>query len=298
MTGVKAPYCVARYGPKWVRTRTLLSTNSPRWNEQYTWEVFDPCTVITVAVFDNGHVSDKGGTDKKIGKVRIRISLLQTNRVYTHFFPLVILQPSGLKKNGELHLAVRFTCTAWVNMLLQYSKTRLPKMHYSQPISIMQQEQLRARAVALVTERLGRAEPPLRKEVVDYILEVPSNMWSMRKSKANFYRVTSLMSSFSSIGKWIDNILKWKNTFTTLLVHVLFITLVFFPELILPTFFLYLFAVGVFNYRFKPKRPVHLDPRLSQADVAHQDELDEEFDTFPTSKNMDTVRFRYLKLAN
>jgi Plant phosphoribosyltransferase C-terminal/C2 domain len=292
MSGTKAPYCVAKYGTKWVRTRTLLNTNAPRWNEQYTWEVADACTIMTVAVFDNCHVSDKGGTDKKIGKVRIRISTLQTDRVYTHFYPLLTLQPSGLKKNGELHLAVRFTCTAWVNMLLQYSRPLLPKMHYSQPISIMQQDQLRARAVALLTERLGNSEPPLRKEVVDYILEVPSHMWSMRKSKANFYRVTSLTSSLSSIGKWISNIVNWKNPFTTLLVHVLFITLVFFPELILPTIFLYLFAIGMSNYRFRPDRPPHLDPKLSLADVAFQDELDEEFDTFPTSKNMDTVRFR------
>ncbi|KAJ1695782.1 hypothetical protein LUZ63_012480 [Rhynchospora breviuscula] len=296
LTGTKAPYCVARYGLKWIRTRTVLNTTTPRWNEQFTWEVFDPCTILTVAVFENCHISDKGSTDKKLGKVRIRISTLQTDKVYTHFYPLFVLQSSGLKKNGELHLAVRFTCTAWANMLVQYGRPLLPKMHYSQPISIMLQDQLRSRAVALVTERLGSAEPPLRKEVVDYIIEVPSQMWSMRKSKANFYRVTSVISSLSSIGKWINNILQWKNPFTTLLVHVLFITLVFFPELILPTVFLYLFAIGLYNYRFRPSRPPHLDPGLAQADVANSDELDEEFDTFPTTKNMDLVRMRYDRL--
>jgi len=46
-------YCVAKYGPKWVRTRTIFESFSPRWNEQYTWEVYDPCTVLTVGVFDN-----------------------------------------------------------------------------------------------------------------------------------------------------------------------------------------------------------------------------------------------------
>ncbi len=46
-------YCVAKYGPKWVRTRTICESFSPRWNEQYTWEVYDPCTVLTVGVFDN-----------------------------------------------------------------------------------------------------------------------------------------------------------------------------------------------------------------------------------------------------
>lgn len=67
-------YCVAKYGQKWVRTRTILDTLSPKWNEQYTWEVYDPCTVITLGVFDNSHLgSAQSGTayskDSRIGKV-------------------------------------------------------------------------------------------------------------------------------------------------------------------------------------------------------------------------------------
>ena len=50
-------YCVAKYGPKWIRTRTIFESFNPRWNEQYTWEVHDPCTVITVGVFDNRYVN-------------------------------------------------------------------------------------------------------------------------------------------------------------------------------------------------------------------------------------------------
>lgn len=49
-------YCVAKYGQKWVRTRTITDSFNPRWNEQYTWEVYDPCTVLTVGVFDNRYV--------------------------------------------------------------------------------------------------------------------------------------------------------------------------------------------------------------------------------------------------
>lgn len=50
-------YCVAKYGPKWIRTRTIFESFNPRWNEQYTWEVYDPCTVLTVSVFDNRYTS-------------------------------------------------------------------------------------------------------------------------------------------------------------------------------------------------------------------------------------------------
>ena len=55
-------------------TRTIVDNFMPKWNEQYIWEVFDPYTVITVGVFDNGHIHGgaRGTEDARIGKVRIR----------------------------------------------------------------------------------------------------------------------------------------------------------------------------------------------------------------------------------
>ncbi|KAJ3677995.1 hypothetical protein LUZ60_001798 [Juncus effusus] len=297
------PYCVAKYGSKWIRTRTLLSTLAPQWNEQYTWEVFDPCTVITIAVFDNCHIG--GGShnghelrDQRIGKVRIRLSTLETDRVYTHFYPLLVLQPSGLKKTGELHLAVRFTCTAWVNMVALYGRPLLPKMHYVQPISVAQLDWLRHQAMQIVAMRLGRAEPPLRREIVEYMLDVDSHMFSLRRSKANFYRIISLFSGFAAAGKWYDMVRNWRNPITTVLVHVLFVILVCYPELILPTIFLYLFLIGIWNYRFRPRHPPHMDTKLSHAEMTNPDELDEEFDTFPTSRAADIVRMRYDRMRS
>lgn len=292
------PYCVAKYGAKWVRTRTLLNTLAPQWNEQYTWEVFDLCTVLTVAVFDNCQVAGGDDKDQRIGKVRIRLSTLENDRVYTHYYPLMVLTPSGLKKTGELHLAVRFTCTAWANMLAMYGKPLLPKMHYSNPISVLQLDYLRFQAMQMVATRLSRAEPPLRREVVEYMLDVDSHMFSLRRSKANFYRVTSLFSGVVAVGKWFDGICKWKNPMTTILVHVLFLILVCYPELILPTVFLYLLVIGLWNYRRRPRKPPHMDTVLSQAERAHPDELDEEFDTFPTTKPGDVVRMRYDRLRS
>jgi len=294
-------YCVAKYGAKWVRTRTALNTLAPRWNEQYTWEVFDPCTVLTVAVFDNtyclgGEAASK--PDQRVGKVRVRLSTLEIDRVYTHLYPLMALSPSGLKKTGELHLAVRFTCTAWANMLGMYGRPLLPKMHYTHPISVLQLDYLRFQAMQMVAARLGRAEPPLRREVVEYMLDVDSHMFSLRRSKANFYRVTSLFSGAVAVARWMDGICKWKNPLTTVLVHVLFLILVCYPELILPTVFLYLFMIGAWNYRRRPRKPPHMDTVLSHAELAHPDELDEEFDTFPTSKPGDVVRMRYDRLRS
>ncbi|CAN1278230.1 FT-interacting protein 1 [Linum perenne] len=294
-------YCVAKYGLKWVRTRTIVDNFNPKWNEQYTWEVYDPCTVITLGVFDNCHLGGSDGgskNDSKIGKVRIRLSTLETDRIYTNSYPLLVLQPSGLKKTGELQLAVRFTCLSLAHMIYLYGHPLLPKMHYLHPFTVNQLDSLRYQAMRIVATRLGRAEPPLRKEVVEYMLDVDSHMWSMRRSKANFFRIVSLFSGIISISKWLGEVCKWKNPVTTVLVHVLFFILICYPELILPTMFLYMFLIGVWNFRYRPRHPPHMDTKLSWAEGVNPDELDEEFDTFPTSKAQDVVRMRYDRLRS
>jgi hypothetical protein len=300
--GTTDAYCVAKYGQKWVRTRTIIDSFTPKWNEQYTWEVFDPCTVITIGVFDNCHLhgGDKpgGARDSRIGKVRIRLSTLETDRVYTHSYPLLVLHPNGVKKMGEIHLAVRFTCSSLLNMMHMYSQPLLPKMHYIHPLTVSQLDSLRHQATQIVSMRLSRAEPPLRKEIVEYMLDVGSHMWSMRRSKANFFRIMNVFGGLIAVGKWFDQICNWKNPITTVLIHILFIILVLFPELILPTIFLYLFLIGVWYYRWRPRHPPHMDTRLSHAESAHPDELDEEFDTFPTSRPPDIVRMRYDRLRS
>ncbi|XWS35479.1 hypothetical protein CRYUN_Cryun20dG0001000 [Craigia yunnanensis] len=296
-------YCVAQYGQKWVRTRTILDTFNPKWNEQYTWEVYDPCTVITMGVFDNSHLGggekptgSNAARDSRIGKVRIRLSTLEANRIYTHSYPLLVLHPHGVKKMGELQLAVRFTTLSLANMIYIYGHPLLPKMHYLHPFTVNQVDNLRYQAMSIVAIRLGRAEPPLRKEVVEYMLDVDSHMWSMRRSKANFFRIISLLSGMISVGQWFGDVRNWKNPVTSVLVHVLFLILIWYPELILPTLFLYMFLIGIWNYRFSPRYPPHMDTKLSWAEAVNPDELDEEFDTFPTSKPHDVVRMRYDRL--
>ncbi|KAH7570692.1 hypothetical protein JRO89_XS05G0157800 [Xanthoceras sorbifolium] len=298
-------YCVAKYGQKWVRTRTILDTFNPKWNEQYTWEVYDPCTVITMGVFDNCHLgggekptAGGGARDSRIGKVRIRLSTLEAHRIYTHSYPLLVLHPHGVKKMGELQLAVRFTTLSLANMIYVYGHPLLPKMHYLHPFTVNQVDNLRYQAMGIVAVRLGRAEPPLRKEVVEYMLDVDSHMWSMRRSKANFFRIMSLLSGLFSISRWFSDVCNWRNPITSVLVHILFLILIWYPELILPTLFLYMFLIGLWNYRFRPRHPPHMDTKLSWAEAVHPDELDEEFDTFPTSKPHDIVRMRYDRLRS
>ncbi|XP_052170169.1 FT-interacting protein 3-like [Diospyros lotus] len=300
--GTADTYCVAKYGHKWVRTRTIIDSLNPKYNEQYTWEVFDPATVLTVGVFDSSQLGEKGSNggnrDMRIGKVRIRISTLETGRVYTHSYPLLVLHPSGVKKMGELHLAIRFSCASMMNMMFLYSRPLLPKMHYVRPLTMAQLEMLRHQAVNIVAARLSRSEPPLRKEVVEYMTDAHSHLWSMRRSKANFFRLMTVFNGLFAVGKWFGEVCMWRNPITTALVHVLFVMLVCFPELILPTVFLYMFLIGLWNYRYRPKYPPHMNMRISYADGVPPDELDEEFDSFPTSRAPDLVRMRYDRLRS
>lgn len=297
--GTTDAYCVAKYGQKWVRTRTVIDSLTPRFNEQYTWEVFDPSTVLTIGVFDNTQLeNDSNSKDVRIGKIRIRISTLETGRVYTHSYPLLVLHPSGVKKMGELHLAIRFTSTNMMNMMYMYSKPLLPKMHYVRPLTVIQLEMLRHQAVGIVAARLSRAEPPLRREIVEYMTDANSHLWSMRRSKANFFRLMSVFNGVFAVSKWFGEVCLWRNPITTVLVHILFVMLVSFPELILPTIFLYMFLIGLWNYWFRAQYPPHMNTRLSYADGVHPDELDEEFDTFPTSRSSEIVRHRYDRLRS
>ncbi|KAI3898861.1 hypothetical protein MKW92_006751 [Papaver armeniacum] len=292
-------YCVAKYGKKWCRTKTIVDSFDPRWNEQYKWEVYDPCTVLTIGVFDNwrmyGDMADK--PDCRIGKIRIRVSTLESNKVYTSSYPLLVLLRSGLKKMGEIEIAIRFACPLFLPETCSvYGTPLLPKLHYLRPIGLGQQEALRSAATKMVAKHVANAEPPLNPEVVRYMLDADSHTWSMRKSKANWYRILSVLSWAIGFWKWVDDIRQWRNPLTTILVHFLYLVLVWYPEMIVPTGSLYLFLIGVWYYRFKPKIPAGMDIRLSQAERLDPDELEEELDTYPSSCPNEVIRMRYDRL--
>ncbi|XP_011071607.1 protein QUIRKY isoform X1 [Sesamum indicum] len=293
-------YCVAKYGKKWVRTRTVTDNFDPRWNEQYTWQVYDPCTVLTVGVFDNWRMFAEAGEEKpdcRIGKVRVRVSTLDSNKVYMNSYPLMVLSRSGLKKMGEIELAVRFACPSLLpDTCGIYGQPLLPRMHYIRPLGVAQQEALRGAATRMVAAWLARSEPPLGPEVVRYMLDADSHSWSMRKSKANWFRIVAVLAWAVGLAKWLDHIRRWRNPVTTVLVHVLYLVLVWYPDLIVPTAFLYICLIGIWYYRFKPKIPAGMDVKLSQVDTVDPDELDEEFDTFPSSRPPEVVRIRYDRL--
>ncbi|KAK9096195.1 hypothetical protein Sjap_021692 [Stephania japonica] len=304
--GITDAYAIAKYGAKWVRTRTVSDSMDPRWNEQYTWRVYDPCTVLTLGVFDSSWVygiethskEQSQKHDLFIGKIRLRISTLQAGRVYRNTYPLLLLCPTGVRHMGEIELAVRFISSIpTVDLCHVYTQPALPPMHHIKPLGVVQQEMLRNTASKIVAAHLSRSEPPLPREVVLYMLDANSHAFSMRKVRANWLRIVNMLMWLVDVARWVEDKRTWKNPTATLLVHALLVMLVWFPDLILPTLSFYVFVIGAWNYRFRSRDPQpFLDSRISQAESTDRDELDEEFDTVPSARSVEVVRARYDKL--
>lgn len=62
--------------------------------------------------------------------------------------------------------------------------------------------------------------------------------------------------------------------------------------------FLKLFLIGMVNHQFRLRNPLYIDARLSHAEGTLPAELDEEFDTFPTSCSGILLQMRYDRLRS
>ncbi|KAK4268593.1 hypothetical protein QN277_025223 [Acacia crassicarpa] len=293
-------YCVAKYGPKWVRTRTIVDSLNPKWNEQYSWDVYDPCTFITIAVFDNGYLHEVQGDhiamDAKIGKVRINLSEMKTNRIYAYFFPLTELHPSGLKKMGEIQLAFRFCCPKMGNLLNIYRMPKLPRLHFSNPLSRTQLSGLRKQTIMLLSSRMSKTEPAWRREVVSYMLDSDERLWSMRRGRADFERIKAVMSGFVALHTQYNNICEWKNWASSSIVGVIVSFLIFVPRIMLIGILFGLILDIIFQYLKRPSLLSHVDLQVSQVNAVSLDELEEEFDPIPSKFEDRIIRLRYDRL--
>ncbi|CAK7323727.1 unnamed protein product [Dovyalis caffra] len=289
-------FCVAKYGQKWARTSTVVSSLAPKWMKQYQWDVYDPCTVIAIGVFDNGNLQvGDGWYDTLIGKViRIRLSTLDFGRIYKYAYPLIALKPDGVKKMGELHFTLRFNFTkTWGDMVYQYTQPLLPKTQYTNPMSVYQIDNLRHQAVQCITWRLARSDPPLSREVVESMLNGPQSVWSLRRGRVNFIRVMECLNCFVTAWNWFDDLRQWKNSGITVLAWAAFVCAICYSEMIIPGLLLFLFCYGLQNYLKRARDIPYLDTKLSQVETENVLDFGEELDSFPTSAPPDVLRLRY-----
>lgn len=218
--------------------------------------------------------------------------------MYRKYYPLIVLSAAGTKKMGELEIAVRFVrTTPSLDFIHVYTQPLLPLMHHVKPLGLRQQDLLRSTAVEMVVGHFSRSEPPLRREIVLFMLNDESNGFSMRKVRANWYRVINVVSAVITTVKWIDNTRSWQNSTATILVHALLVILIWFPDLIIPTISFYTFITGAWNYKFRSSEIFpHFDSKLSMVDAVDEEELDEEFDGVVSTRSPEVVRRRYDKL--
>ncbi|KAL2344387.1 hypothetical protein Fmac_005672 [Flemingia macrophylla] len=66
--------------------------------------------------------------------------------------------------------------------------------------------------------------------------------------------------------------------------------------LVLPIVFMYAFLILLLRFHYRQRKPQSVDPRMSYMDMVSLDELDEEFDGFPTTRAAEVVRIRYDKV--
>uniref|UniRef100_M4EZM3 C2 domain-containing protein n=2 Tax=Brassica campestris TaxID=3711 RepID=M4EZM3_BRACM len=316
-------YVVAKYGNKWSRTRTVVGSFSPKWNEQYSWDVYDKCTTVTFGIFDNNQlavVSSNTNLDGLIGKVRIPLTSLEWDRVYTCSCPILVLREDGLKKTGELQLVVRCLCVAnaYVRATSPF-RWMLPKAHYKSPLSMVQTEDLRWQAIRLNCLNLARAEPPLRNEVVLNMLRPTNKSFSMRITNANLERLRKVGRMFNWC-LWMKETIRSTTDFQPKIIACVASLVVVFGWwywilclAVWPVIPVYLAVIslreifrlgrlecnrlvlGVETHRPPPLVPVDL--KLWGLDSPDLDELAEEFDTFPSSVvDVNVLRMRYDRL--
>ncbi|PWA57350.1 C2 calcium-dependent membrane targeting [Artemisia annua] len=100
------------------------------------------------------------------------------------------------------------------------------------------------------------------------------------------------------INKVVEAMRNWTMPVYSSMFVVTFMIMVLMPELIVPSVLCGFAVTGLWRYRLRPRYPPHMDTRLSYAEGVHPDELDEEFDSFPTSRSAETVRIRYDRLRS
>ncbi|KAL2541683.1 C2 calcium/lipid-binding plant phosphoribosyltransferase family protein [Abeliophyllum distichum] len=105
--------------------------------------------------------------------------------------------------------------------------------------------------------------------------------------------MVSLFSRIISLSKWLGDVCQWKNPITYYSSPCPLLHIDLLPRINLP------------NCVYLHVSDRHMEllvsslgtlytwiPKLSWAEAIHPDELDEEFDTFPTSKSQDVVQMR------
>jgi hypothetical protein len=255
-------FAVAHYGRSWARLPTVAGA-SPDWRQELLFPVRDMSDVLAVGVFRQapaGLLSAAG--EEFLGKACIRPGTLLPGRQYRRSVPLLVGHKDGVLQMGVLDLSIKFVRYSATATMARYLALPLPSKCYMDPPAESTAEALPEWEEALVEAHLGAAQPPLPPSVQRAMRPMFDPRLSMRLLRVHLGRLMARFVSDRAAGpSLLDPEQWWKEPHLMVLLHIVFIFLVFNPQLLLPLLLVSVATVGFVNNRAAPL--IGPDPWLS-----------------------------------
>jgi hypothetical protein len=255
-------FAVAHYGRSWARLPSVTSP-SPDWRQELLFPVRDMGDVLAVGLFRDapgGFLASAG--EEFLGKACVRPGTLLPGRTYKRSVPLLLGQKDGVVQMGVLDLSIKFVRYSATATAARYLSLPLPSKCYMDPPAESTAEALPEWEEALVEAHLGGAQPPLPPAVQRAMRPMFDPRLSMRLLRVHVGRLLARFASDRAAGpSMLDPEQWWQEPHLMVLLHILFIFLVFNPQLLLPLLLVSIATVGFVNSRATPC--IGADPWLS-----------------------------------
>eukprot|EP01004_Peranema_trichophorum_P005729 NODE_457_length_2732_cov_50.932158_g391_i0.p1 GENE.NODE_457_length_2732_cov_50.932158_g391_i0~~NODE_457_length_2732_cov_50.932158_g391_i0.p1 ORF type:complete len:815 (+),score=154.18 NODE_457_length_2732_cov_50.932158_g391_i0:40-2445(+) len=250
------PYCVIQYQEHWIRLPTSWHNNKAIYNRILEFAVFEPSSVLTIAVFDEAKDRGMLSKDDFLGKFRVRVSWLRRCVKLESTQPLLV-RDGKVKKKGEVKFSLYYDAPSFLPVLLRYLAPPLSDHHYYEPLGDNELPLLRFHQEAIKLY-LDTAEPPVHEEAVKelFVDKVPS--LEIAVALANVERLKRAISPIISAINWFDDICSWKSIPKSLMVNIAYCFLVLYPEYLASlgaVSLAFVFSKGWFKYMRKWKLP-------------------------------------------
>ncbi len=255
-------FAVLHYGRCWARLPNV-STASSEWHQEFLLPVRDMGDVLAVGVFRAASSSFLSAANEEfLGKACVRPGTLLPGRVYRRSVPLLLGHKDGVVQAGLLDLSIKFVRYSAAATVARYLSLPLPPKCYMHPPAESTAEALPEWEEALVEAHLSAAQPPLSPAVQHAMRPVFDPRLSMRLLRVHVGRLLARFLSDRSAGpSLLDPAQWWQQPVLMVLVHIVFVFLVFNPQLLLPLLLTAVAAYGFSSSRVAPL--IGPDPWLS-----------------------------------
>lgn len=254
-------FAAVRYGRHWARLPSC--SREPEWRQELVFPVRDLGDVVTIGLFRQHQAwALSAATEEPLGKARIRPGALMPGTVYRESVPLYMGHKDGLTETGSIDLVVKFVRFNAVTTMARYLALPLPPKCYIEPPAESTAGVLGQWEEEIVQSHLEHLDPPLSLTVQRFLRPVVDTKLSMRMLRVHVGRVLARFITDGSAGpSLLDPYVWWQNPQRMGMVHIVYLFLCLFPELIAPLLVLSIAAAGFSGRREAPT--FGIDPWLS-----------------------------------